>query len=419
MALAACEKIVLTDEGLNVEEKEGTAFLTLSTRGPGDETMSVNIAKIYIFNSTGNCVEILTIDGETTEATAQLSAGTYTLYAVGGNDLERFTLPTQTAATATSLITLVEGKAMDDLVMKSAVLTLDDGDEESLALTLDRKIISIDKVELTSVPTDVTKVEVTLSSFYTAIQLNGTFDDTSITDYTVELTKQSDGTTWSIQPEQLMMPSKGVPTITMTLTTPTGTNSYAYTAAEALAANHHYTISATHEVPQGATLAVSVNAVAWGDNHAVEFDFDESHTVYRPVAGTFCNGYYVVSVDATQRKAVLLAKQKLVPYTAPEAGSPATDWRAALTAPMASLEKPINITNNWRLPTSAEVAIFSKDTQLVTFSSNGNSKNYFCEDDNTLKWAYTHHTDTSDDLNWGTTDFNGTIRLRPVIDIDY
>ena len=248
-----------------------------------------------------------------------------------------------------------------------------------------------------SIPTDVTGVEVTLSSFYSAIKLNGTYDANSSTDYTVNLTEQEDGTTWSVQPQKLMFPSIGVPTITIVLTTPSGTDSYSYTADEIISANHHITISGTHHAAQGATLTVSINAEAWGDNKTVDFTYNESNTVYRPIAGTFCNGYYVVSVNEAQRQAVLLAKEKLIEYEAPATGAAASEWRAALE----------------------EVGIFSKDTQMVTFSSEGRSKLYFCEDGGVLKRAQTHHTDNSDELNWSTTGFTSTTRLRPVIDIEY
>ena len=387
MTLASCEKIVLNDGISTVEDENGTALLTISTRGVNDnETESVTEAKIYVFNESDKCVELLTPDGDNMTATAHLRAGTYTLYAIGGPDLSRFTLPSISNATASSLITLVENKVMDDLL---------------------------------TIPTDVTGVEVTLSSFYSAIKLNGTYDANSSTDYTVNLTEQEDGTTWSVQPQKLMFPSIGVPTITIVLTTPSGTDSYSYTADEIISANHHITISGTHHAAQGATLTVSINAEAWGDNKTVDFTYNESNTVYRPIAGTFCNGYYVVSVNEAQRQAVLLAKEKLIEYEAPATGAAASEWRAALTAPMTALNKPINITNNWRLPTLEEVGIFSKDTQIVTFSSEGRSKLYFCEDGGVLKRAQTHHTDNSDELNWSTTGFTSTTRLRPVIDIEY
>lgn len=414
MALASCEKVVLNDETSTVNEENGTATLTISTRGVGDPE-EVAEAWIYIFNEADKCVTKLTIDDSNLPATTSLKAGTYTLYAVGGADLSRYTLPIISTATPTSLITLVSGKVMEDLVMKTGSVTLEDGDEKNLTLTLERKVFSLDKIELKSIPTDVTKVEVTLSSFYSAIKLDGTYDATSSTDYTVNLIKQEDGTTWSALPAEILFPSKGVPTITIIQTTATGTDSYTFTAEEALEANHHVTISATHNVAQGAILNVSINAEAWGTDTSVEFEYNETHTVYRPIAGAFCNGYYVVSVDETQRTAVLLAKEKRLEYIAPESGATEAVWRAALTGPMAALDKPINITNDWRLPTLEEVSIFTMDPQAVTISSQGNSKGYFCEDDDDLEWGQNQQ----DNFIWNTNGFAAILYLRPVIDINY
>ena len=193
MALASCEKVVLNDETSTVNEENSTATLTISTRGVGDPE-EVAEAWIYIFNEADKCVTKLTIDDPNLPATTSLKAGTYTLYAVGGADLSRYTLPIISTATPTSLITLVSGKVMEDLVMKTGSVTLEDGDEKNLTLTLERKVFSLDKIELKSIPTDVTEVEVTLSSFYSAIKLNGTYDATSSTDYTVNLIKKEDGT---------------------------------------------------------------------------------------------------------------------------------------------------------------------------------------------------------------------------------
>ncbi len=418
MALASCEKVVLNDETSTVNEENDTASLTISTRGVGDPEI-VKMVWIYIFNEADKCVAKLTTDDTNTEASTPLKAGTYTLYAVGSEDLSRYTLPIISTATPTSLINLVSGKVMEDLVMKTGSVTLEDGDEKNITLTLERKVFSLDKIELKSIPTDVTEVEVTLSSFYSAIKLNGTYDATSSTDYTVNLIKKEDGTTWSASPAEILFPSKGVPTITMILTTSTGTDSYTFTAEETLEANHHVTISATHNVAQGAILTVSINAEAWGTDTSMEFEYDETHTVYRPIAGTFCNGYYVVSVDETQRTAVLLAKEKRLEYIAPEEDVPVSAWRAALIGPMAAVEKPINITSDWRLPTLEEVRIFTKDPQAVTFSSQGNSNYHFCDDNGIFKAARSHQTDTGYTLQQGSSGFTSTNILRPVIDINY
>ena len=70
---------------------------------------------------------------EETESTAQIPAGQYTLYAIGGDDLTRFDLPSQEEATPTSVITRLSGKIMTDLMMATAYLDVAEGE------TLNRK----------------------------------------------------------------------------------------------------------------------------------------------------------------------------------------------------------------------------------------------------------------------------------------
>jgi hypothetical protein len=169
-------------------------------------------------------------------------------------------------------------------------------------------------------------------------------------------------------------------------------------------------------------VTCTLTAKDWGEDQSITFDLDnDSHVAYHPVAGTMCYGYYVVSVDETNHTAVLL-NNGTVPYTAPSAGSeaPASEWLAAFIEPMATLDRPIGITEGyWRLPTLEEVGIFSKDTQVATISSKGTSGSYFCLDGETLKWAYSKQTDNGFELKSGTAGMSSIVHLRPVIDINY
>ena len=127
MALSSCEKQVIGEDGMEASETEeaegGSARLSVITRAPGDPNENaVSEGRIYIMNSTGTCVEILSTDEESNQATTRLAAGQYTLYAIGGDDLSRFSLPTKSGATANSVITRLEGKVMADLLLASAAL---------------------------------------------------------------------------------------------------------------------------------------------------------------------------------------------------------------------------------------------------------------------------------------------------------
>lgn len=421
LALTSCEKIALEDEGTMVapsDEGFGMASLTVTTRIGGGDENAVNAGCIYIFNQDGDCVQILSTDDESN--TINLPAGAYSLYAVGGEDLGRFVLPTQANATTTSVITLKSGSVMDDLLMNSANVELEDGESTTQNIVLERKVLSLTEVEIKQVPANVTGVEVSLTPIYGSIRLDGTYPDTPTESYKVALSKQDDGTTWKAQPNQMLFPSKGKPSIKVTFTTDEGTKGFSYTAAEELPANHHFTISGTYVAPQGVNITGVLTAADWGEDRTISFEFDNDNVAYAPEAGQRSNGYYVVSVDATHRTAVLLALSTAT-YTKPATGSAISAWSQALTTAMAGIEKPAGVTNNWRVPTLAEVSEVLQNPTLSQLGSSGSTGALFCQDGDNLRGAFAHCEDevytVYDNVDVVSTTSN--VYLWPVIDIKY
>ncbi|MBR3619358.1 MAG: hypothetical protein IKN44_06360 [Bacteroidaceae bacterium] len=208
MMLTACEKIVIPEDEeaspIPTGELDGSAQLMISTRTGGGDNNAVAEGRIYIFNQAGSCVQMLSTDEDDNSAVAHLAAGSYSLYAVGGDDLSRFVLPTQNNATTTSVITRQEGKVMDDLLMKKADVVLEDGESTNLNMALEHKVLAISEVEIKKVPTDVTNVEVALMPLYSSIRLDGVYPDTPTESYKIALTKQDDGKTWKALPNQML-----------------------------------------------------------------------------------------------------------------------------------------------------------------------------------------------------------------------
>lgn len=420
-ALCSCEKtLVIDDEESPSGLDEGTARLSVVTRvdNSGIDISTVTQGRIYVFNSAGKCVQLLSTDDSSTPATTLLPEGAYTLYAVGGPDLERFNLPTKSEATPTSVITLKSDKVMDDLLIKRANITLKEGESLNQTIALEHKVLCINDIEIKNVPADVTAVEVTLAPLYSTIRLDGTYPDSPSQSYDFSLTKQADGTTWKAQPKQMLLPSIGEPTIKIAYTTPDGIKGFSYTANEELPANHHFTIVGTYTESQGVSFSGLLTTAGWEEDRTVTFNFnDDNQTLVSPVAQTFYNGYYVVTVNEQQRKAVLLSKGKVL-YDAPDNGTAASLWLTAFEQPMANLEKPAGATADWRLPTLDEVSIFTKDSQIVNFTNGGNSPTYYCTNGTTLMWAYTNLSGSTYTLNTGTATY-GSILLRPVIELSY
>ena len=425
IVLSACEKAVLPEDDLISEETETTIhsaklnIVASAADEAGEGTL--NEGKVYLFNQEDKCVQLLTMNEEDHRIEAQIPAGQYTLYAIGGDDLTRFDLPSQDEATPTSVITRLSGKIMTDLMMATAYLDVAEGETLNQNISLTHVVFCLDEIELREMPAEVTSVEVTLAPLYSAVQLDGSYEETPTESYKVALEKQADGTTWKTENQQMLFPSKGKPTIKVSVITTTGSMSYSFTSAEELEPNHHFDIVGTYKATQGVSLSGIMTDGGWGEDRTINFDINEKDVdEVKFVAGQFFQDYYVVSVDEAQRRAVLLAKEDLT-YTAPVKGAASSAWQASLVEPMAALAKPAGATGNWRLPTLDEVDIFARDTQVVSFNqSSGDTMNFYClGEEEELCWAFIHRGDNGTELMWGTSGLVDRIRLRPVIEVAF
>ena len=122
---ASCEKAVFDEntEEETVIEAPATATLNIVMRAATSDEDAVKDGRIYIFNEKGKCVQLLSTSEESNAATVTMAAGTYDLYAVGGEDLSRFILPSQESATPKSIIKRMTDKTMDDLQIKHATVS--------------------------------------------------------------------------------------------------------------------------------------------------------------------------------------------------------------------------------------------------------------------------------------------------------
>ena len=418
---ASCEKAVFDEntEEETVIEAPATARLNIVMRAATSDENAVKDGRIYIFNEKGKCVQLLSTSEESNTATVTMAAGTYDLYAVGGEDLSRFILPSQESATPKSIIKRMTDKTMDDLQIKHATVSIADGEEMTQNMSLAHKVICIDELEIQQVPVNVTKVEVTLTPLYSGVYLDGQYPDTPTESYRIFLHKQEDEKTWKASPNQMLFPSKGMPNIKIAFTTEDGTTSYSYTASEDFPANHHYAIIGTCKAAQGVTLTGVLTSEDWGEKRTITFDFDDNHKGFaNPVAGKYCSGYYVVSVDAAKRTAVLLSPDA-INYTAPAKDEGASVWLEALNTALAATQKPSGVKNSWRLPTLEEAACFTTGSQAVFVEGKGLTKSFYAMTDGVLYWTYGSETTEGKKQKSGTTGFVDFIQLLPVIDITY
>lgn len=436
MTIVSCEKELLLDNSENDGQTSlVTSRLSITTRASNDDGQLQAVAqgRVYIFNAQGQCVEVLQTTAEEGTFSTELPIGIYTLYAVGADDLNRYVLPTQEEATPASLITCAEGKTLGDLLLKKANIELKRKATNKLILDLKRQVLCLSQVQINNVPTDVTSVEVTLSPLYSGVTLSETYSDTNPQSTSIALEKGENDGLWQSPTATYLFPSNGEPTITITFTTPEGTESYAYSTNQTLEANHHVILSGTYEGHQGVSLTGVLLSEEWGEDITITFGFDDPTVTPNPdpdpnpnpdptdtpVAGQFFHNYYVVSVDDTNRKAVLLSKEK-VDFTT----TSYTDEKTLLTAfvkPLAELTKPADYScEEWRVPKESEVQIFSKDEKIVVFDDKGRSKSYYClSESGSLEQAFTKKISETE-FEFKTVGRLGEdVLLRPVIDITY
>lgn len=369
----------------------------------------VSEGRVYVMNSDGTCVKLLETDASGEYDSGNLYAGTYDIYAIGSDDLSKFSLPTLTEASASSVIQ-ASGEALGDLLMAHQQVTLEDGQNLPVDLELKRKMIKLEEVKISDVPDDVTGVSVRIEPLYNGITLEETYQtENGGMTYTVTLEKGEDNT-WSKAPDAMLFPSKGKPLITINFSGTDGINSYVFSPSEELEANHKVKIIGTYNESQGVTLSGALTSQVWGEAKSVEFEFNEENKVTTPVPGGTYLGYYVVATGS--RTAVLLRKKQ----------------ETGIGSEVAMNEKLAAITNkpegegitcgDWRLPTSEECAAFIADDFV-----NGLMLNawYYCKDGNTLKKMFNRLEANGTITVEGpvATDYDAAIYFRPVIDITY
>ena len=410
LTLSSCSEEVF-NSAVPEPAESGEGQLRIATRGDVETPLQT---RLYIFNAAGQCIQLLSPDDHEQFVTTSLMAGTYDLCGIGSKDFSNFVLPTVEEATPTTEVIVATGKQRGDLLIGHEQITLEDGDRENIDIQLERKVTHVTSIVIHEVPNDVEHVSVSITPMYKKLLLNGTLEDPTGT-YTVNLTDLGSGD-WEAAPDEMILPSDGHPTITITFTKNETPKSYTYTAAQSINANTNVTLEGTFVGQKGIVLTATMTPQSWNSTpQDITFDFDE-----HPIAGQTYQGYFVVANDPTNRTATLLSQNR-VNFIAPE-GNTQADWLPVLNSAMNSLEKPsfATATDHWRLPTAAECAIFSRNTDyVITFDNDtGRSPFFFCLDDTTLKWGVSVKTESGITF-YAENSLNEYIILRPVIDITY
>lgn len=234
---------------------------------------------IYAFDSNNSCAAVQTVTSATSTPTnVTLAPGTYKLYAIGGLDSDKYTVPSQDAATPTTTIALKDGATehADIMTAQSGDITLTAGQTSSQTLSLSRNVAMITTVTIDNVPSDVQSVNVTISPLYDAINIDGSFTNRTSVSKTISLAKSATDNTWSCEANAYIFPQGSSTEITYQFVTATATREFKQSTTQ-IAANHKIAIEAKYkQQPTTSTLACTLSGAQWGEDATVSNEIDEA-----------------------------------------------------------------------------------------------------------------------------------------------
>ena len=227
---SGCALDVMDDEMSSDFGQVKNSLLQVRTRAGGVTLDGATISypvTVYVFQGD-ECQAAQTIGDEGQTLNIPLTEGTYSVYAVGGASTENYVVPSASEALTTSVIALKEEHEHSDLMTASATVTLMDGEANTVTLGMERRSMLLQSVVMKKIPMAATAVSVSVAPLWQSLTVGGNYSGTDGS-YSMSLEKQSDGRTWqSTETACLLPPSSSPASITVRITTPSGTRSYTY-----------------------------------------------------------------------------------------------------------------------------------------------------------------------------------------------
>lgn len=406
MTLFSCEKFS-DDENLGDAEANSTLVIrTRAAMAQVDEDAKVSYpVNVYVFNSSDACVAVETIASDADEMKLALPEGSYHVYAIAGADAENYELPTKDNATKVSVIALKADRQHGDLMTADNAVTLAYGEENTLTLSLERKVMMLENVTINNVPGSVTAVSVTVSPLYENLLLDGTCSGNEGS-YTLNLTREGETSTWKNDAGVYLLAAASTPaTVKVTFSVNDKPTSYSYSCTEKLAANYKVNISGTYS-SDGVEMKGQIIGETWEGTTNVIFDFDGSGSTEgvepggdeepggevtgdAPVAGTIYKGCYVLRVEGNVATLMTLKKIDYLSFDD-------TSLETVISENIASLVEGLEVVGGWRLPNREEIDYvythkteindnfhLIKDVPLDNFAATETF--FYRENDNTIK----------------------------------
>jgi hypothetical protein len=449
LLLCGCGKdVLLADEPQAQPEQAGQgggdALLMVRTMRAaqdtpsGDEPATVSYPiHVYVLRTNGTCAAVQTLTDADDELSIALNEGTYSLTAIAGATATDYALPAlDDAPTTESLVAPLDDATVtqsDLMTARVSSLTLSDGATNTVSLQLQRRVMCLDAVTISQVPFAATAVTLTVAPLWRALSLGAQLSDGGHA-YTVALSRQSDGRTWTASPSVFLLPPSEQPaTVSVSITTPDGTFSYTYNSTDELQAGWRLTLNGTYTEAIGVTLTGTVSGATWLGDRTINFDLGSgtatdndnsgSGSSEVPEAGTLYNHCYVLSATPQpggMTRVVLLSPHEAAIGFAATAysGDALNEHVEAVIADNATADF-----TGWRLPTQDELATIYASTSTrnainTTLTADGGTGftagATYVVGTAATGWKYYSTATTSDPL----PGFMATDKVRPVVTVD-
>lgn len=200
--LASCQKI---DLGEYANATNDDTYSVKITSKSGSGTSIPMPLTVYAVNDDGLVESKASITDNGSSVNLTLRSGDFTFYALAGETASESDVP------SSNVVTTENGYFTQPVMLGNTQKKIDDDAE--LSLFMAHAVAAVD-VTMENVPTEVTAVSVKIGNLRNSLTIEGEYDGSSTT--TLELTEQSDGTTWKSD-VAYVFPSVSAPT-TLTFT---------------------------------------------------------------------------------------------------------------------------------------------------------------------------------------------------------
>ena len=292
--LAACAPALLD------EDTTGAAISSMRVHTRSEVDINYPLTLYAFNNETGELAASATqSSADESVAALDLPKGKYLIVALAGT--EGCNVPK--VPSMTGVIALPVTKVLSTpLQMGSAAVYITEN--TTVNITLYNQVAAIE-LALSDIPEEATSVSTSFSLLYDALAFGGAYTGNA----TATISMVKEGNTWKA-PLFYTLPGSGSKlTLSITTTTPSGTQTYGYTHNETLEANTPYSLVGSYS--KGFSVNGSITLAGWNEPKVINFRFGDETPIPDspgvndsydftlseiPEAGTLWNGHIIAAV---------------------------------------------------------------------------------------------------------------------------